>query len=176
MLNMVDVFVGLGSNLGDSRHTLKRAWTMLGEQEGIELEKLSNPYVSAPVGMDSLNWFTNAVGHLKTDLSAHQLLKILLETEQSLGRIRNEGDRGYQDRVVDLDLLYYGTLIHNDPRLTVPHPHLSQRLFVLEPLASIAPEFIDPERKISAAALYHLLKNMIDSETIEKQEIQESEW
>jgi 2-amino-4-hydroxy-6-hydroxymethyldihydropteridine diphosphokinase len=175
-LETVDVFVGLGSNLGDSARTLLKAWKILGEQEGIELKNISSPYISSPVDMTSANWFTNAVGHLTTTLSAYQLLDILLETEQSLGRVRKENHRGYQDRVVDLDLLYYGVLIQGDPRLTVPHPHLYERLFVLAPLDAIAPEFIDPDKKVSISALYHGLLGRIDHKIIENQEIKKSDW
>ena len=173
---MVDVFVGLGSNLGDSAHTLLKAWHNLGEQQGVELQKISSPYISSPVDMTSSNWFTNAVGHLTTCLPAHQLLDILLETELALGRVRNETHQGYQDRVVDLDLIYYGTLIHDDARLTIPHPHLYDRLFVLAPLAAIAPEFIDPVREVSISRLYHQLADRIDNELVENQEIKESDW
>ncbi len=175
-MEMVDVFVGLGSNLGESAHTLLRAWNILGEQQGIKQKKISSPYISSPVDMTSTNWFTNAVGQLTTSLPAHQLLDILLETEQVLGRVRNENHKGYQDRVVDLDMLYYGTLIHADPRLTVPHPHLYERLFVLAPLAAIAPEFIDPVKEVSISSLYHGLVDRIDNELIENQEIKESDW
>ena len=173
---MVDGFVGLGSNLGDSAHTLLKAWNILGQQQGIELKKISSPYISSPVDMTSTNWFTNAVGQLTTSLPAHQLLDIFLETEQALGRVRNEIHKGYQDRVVDLDLLYYGTLLHADPRLTVPHPHLYERLFVLAPLAAIAPEFIDPVKEVSISSLYHGLVERIDNGLIENQEIKESDW
>lgn len=175
-MERLDVFVGLGSNLGDSARTLLKAWKILGEQEGIELINISRPYISSPVDMTSTNWFTNAVGHLTTTLSAYQLLDILLETEQSLGRVRKENHIGYQDRVVDLDLLYYGILIQGDPRLTLPHPHLYERLFVLAPLYGIAPEFIDPDKNVSISNLYHNLLDRIDNRIIETQEIKESDW
>jgi len=175
-LKKVDVFVGLGSNLGDSAHTLLKAWKILGEQQGIELIELSEPFISAPVDMTSTNWFTNAVGHLTTHLPATQLLDLLLETEQVLGRVRRPLQEGYQDRIVDLDLLYYGTLIHDDPQLTVPHPHLYQRLFVLEPLMSVAPEFIDPEKQKSILTLYQQLIDRIENNIIENQQIKKGNW
>lgn len=175
-LERVDAFVGLGSNLGDRSHTLLKAWQMLGAREGIELVKISGPYVSAPVGMSSSNWFVNAAGWLKTCHSAHRLLDILLETEKSLGRVRRGNDAGYQDRVVDLDLLYYGALIHADDRLTLPHPHLYDRLFVLAPLASIAPEFTDPAKQASVLSLHDQLAGRIDQGVTANQQIQESDW
>ncbi len=173
---MVDVFVGLGSNLGDSVHTLLKAWKLLGKQQGVELINISSPYISSPVDMTSDNWFTNAVGQLATDHSASRLLDLLLETEQILGRVRSPLQQGYQDRVVDLDLLYYGTEIHGDPKLTVPHPHLYERLFVLEPLMSIAPAFIDPDKNESILALYQQLAERIENKIVENQQIKKSDW
>ena len=175
-LERVDAFVGLGSNLGDRNHTLLKAWKMLGAREGIELVTISRPYVSAPVGMTSSNWFVNAAGWLKTCHSAHRLLDILLKTEKYLGRIRSGDDTGYQDRVVDLDLLYFGALIHADERLTLPHPHLYDRLFVLAPLASIAPEFNDPVKQTSVLALHDQLAGRIDQGVTANQQIEESDW
>ena len=175
-MEIVDAFVGLGSNLGDRRQTLLKAWRMLGANEGIELVKISRPYVSAPVGMASNNWFTNAAGWLKTCHSAHRLLDILLATEKSLGRVRRGEDTGYQDRVVDLDLLYYGTLIHADARLRLPHPHLYERHFVLAPLVSIAPEFKDPVKKESISSLHDQLAERIEQGLAATQEIEESDW
>ncbi|MEE4166446.1 MAG: 2-amino-4-hydroxy-6-hydroxymethyldihydropteridine diphosphokinase [Desulfocapsaceae bacterium] len=173
---MVDAFVGLGSNLGDSGNTVLTAWKLLGGQQGIDLVKLSRPYLSAPVGMTSDNWFTNAVGHLRTHHSAHCLLDIFLATETSLGRVRSESSSGYQDRTVDLDLLYYGALVHTDAKLSVPHPHLYERCFVLAPLASIAPDFMDPARQTSFLLLHEQLLERIHQGITANQEIEESDW
>jgi len=171
-----DVFIGLGSNLGDSSTILLRAWEFLGQQDDITTMSLSAPFFSAPVKMSSNHWFTNAVGHLSTSLSAHSLLDTLLETERILGRIRDGKKVGYQDRVIDLDLLYYGSLIHDDPRLTTPHPYLTDRLFVLEPMLDVAPEFIDPVVNISVVELHRILHRKIESGEIEKQEISRGRW
>ncbi len=175
-LEHVDGFIGLGANLGDRSHTLLKAWQMLGAREGVELVKISRPYVSAPVNMTSSNWFVNAAGWLKTCHPAHRLLDILLETEKFLGRVRRGADTGYQDRVVDLDLLYYGALIHADDRLTIPHPHLYDRRFVLAPLASIAPEFKDPVKQTSILSLHDQLADSIAQGVTANQQIQESDW
>ena len=137
---MTTVYIGLGSNLGDGRANLLAAWRLLGEEEGISLLALSSPYTSAPVGMASAQWFTNAVGCLETSLSGHELLAILLAVEQRLGRDRQQGP----DRTVDLDLLYFGKAVIDDTRLTVPHPEIANRLFVLAPLAEVAPDFKHP--------------------------------
>ncbi len=85
--------------------------------------------------MESSNWFTNCVGSLETELSAHELLHLLLRVEADFGRRRNAKAEGYQDRTLDLDILYFGHLLLEDKDLLLPHPRLKERLFVLEPLA-----------------------------------------
>ena len=162
--------------MGASTQTLLKAWQSIGEHPEIELKELSSPYKSAPVGMDSENWFTNAVGLIQTNVSAYQLLKILLLTEKSLGRDRAGKPTEYQDRTVDLDLLYFGKAVQADPDLTLPHPRLTDRLFVLAPLVSIAPDFIDPQKKVSIAALHKNLMNRIKKREIAQQEISVSAW
>ena len=133
-------FIGLGSNLGDTQANLIDAWQRLGEITGISLVRLSSPYRTEPLGMDTEHWFTNAVGEITTTLSPADLLAAMLAIETALGR-----DRALtQDRPVDLDLLYYGDLMLQSPALTVPHPRIAERLFVLAPLADIAPDHVHP--------------------------------
>lgn len=170
------VFIGLGSNLGDSANLLLEGWQTLGEYRGVELEVISPPYLSAPVGMTSSFWFTNAVGRVQTSRSAEELLEILLDTEKQLGRIRNGKKQGYQDREIDLDLLYFGQVIIDSPRLTVPHPHRNERLFVLAPMAALSPDFVDPETGLPVSKMYQQLQQRIDSGTIELQEITARSW
>jgi 2-amino-4-hydroxy-6-hydroxymethyldihydropteridine diphosphokinase len=170
------VFVGLGSNLGDSANLLLEGWQTLGRYRGVTLEKISSPYLSAPVGMTSSFWFTNAVGRLQTSRGAEELLDILLDTEKQLGRIRDRNKQGYQDREIDLDLIYYGQAIIDTPRLTLPHPHRTTRLFVLAPMAAIAPDFIDPETGDSIFKMHRRLQQRIDAGTIEPQEITLRSW
>ena len=170
------VIIGLGSNLGDSARILLKAWSRLGEHETVTLGEISSPYVSSPVQMESNYWFTNAVGWLKTSCCPQEFLDILMAIERELGRLRDNGQKGYQDRLVDLDLLYFGSAIVDEPRLTLPHPRLSERLFVLAPLASIAPEFIDPVRKVSIQFLYEQLIDKIDKKIIRDQKIEIRKW
>ena len=169
-------FVGLGSNLGDSVNLLLEGWKRLGQYRGVAVEKISSPYLSAPVGMTSSFWFTNAVGKLKTSRSAEDLLEILLDTEKQLGRIRDGKKQGYQDREIDLDLIYFGQTIIDTPRLTVPHAHRSTRLFVLAPMAAIAPDFIDPETGHPVSEMYQRLQHQIESGAVEPQEISTGSW
>ncbi|MCX5877454.1 MAG: 2-amino-4-hydroxy-6-hydroxymethyldihydropteridine diphosphokinase [Deltaproteobacteria bacterium] len=140
MKNQQQAFIGLGSNLGDGQANLIDAWQRLGAVAGISLNRLSSPYRTEPVGMDTDLWFTNAVGEICISLSPMELLTAMLTIETDLGR-----DRALtQDRPVDLDLLYYGDLMIQSQELIVPHPQIAHRLFVLAPLAEIAPEYVHP--------------------------------
>jgi 2-amino-4-hydroxy-6-hydroxymethyldihydropteridine diphosphokinase len=169
-------FIGLGSNLGASKKVLRQGWELLGRQKGISLKRLSPPYLSSPVGMTSSHWFTNAVGELQVDCSAEELLELLLAVEKRLGRVRDEQKKGYQDRVIDLDLIYYDSLVADSPRLTIPHPRRAERLFVLAPLAAIAPGFVDPETGLSVISMHQNLLDNIARGRAEKQEISLGKW
>jgi 2-amino-4-hydroxy-6-hydroxymethyldihydropteridine diphosphokinase len=133
-------FIGLGSNLGDTQGNLLLAWQRLGKVAGISLIRLSSPYRTEPVGMDTDHWFTNAVGEITTTLSPAELLAAMLAIEAEMGRDRTLT----QDRPVDLDLLYYGALVLQTETLSLPHPEIARRLFVLAPLAELAPGHVHP--------------------------------
>lgn len=171
-----NVFVGLGSNLGESPRILQEGWKLLGEHGDVTLERISSPFLSSPVGMESNFWFTNAAGLLHASCSSLKLLDILLETEHRLGRVRKEEKQGYQDRTLDLDLLYFGSEMVDFPRLTVPHPFRRERLFVLAPMAEIAPDWIDPETGTTVETLHQKLIEQIEAGDVEPQEITKSEW
>lgn len=140
---MTQAVIGLGSNLGDGRENLRRAWGKLGEAPNVRLTQLSHPYYSEPVGMDTPHWFTNAVGLIDTDLPPKTLLGTLLRIEAEMGR-RRRASTLPSDRTIDLDLIYYDELISSTKELTVPHPELQNRLFVLMPLAELIPEYRHP--------------------------------
>ena len=176
MVETENVFVALGSNLGDSAHTLLKAWNLLGERDGITLTALSPPFLTAPIDMTSHHWFTNSVGCLSTRYSPFALLDILLETESVLGRTRDSDTKGYQDRIIDLDLLYFGSVILENPRLSLPHPHRDKRLFVLAPMAAVAPEFIDPIHLQTIAIIHHQLLEKIRNNQTDNQEIRVDSW
>ena len=137
-------FIGLGSNLGDSLLVLLKAWEDLGKEEGVELLELSSPYRTEPVGMASDRWFVNAAGSLLTSRGPAELLGSLMSVEKRFGRERTAGQKGYQDRILDLDLLFYDCRIIRDEQLVVPHPEMHTRLFVLYPLNEIAPDYHHP--------------------------------
>lgn len=140
---MTIAYIGLGANLGNCRENILQAWSKLGKVNGVKLLTLSSPYRSAPVGMESENWFINAAGSLETSLEPFELLREMFVVEKGLGRKRVL-DGIPEDRSLDLDLLYWGDRINDDPRVTLPHPEIAHRLFVLKPLAEIAPELCHP--------------------------------
>jgi 2-amino-4-hydroxy-6-hydroxymethyldihydropteridine diphosphokinase len=164
--NPQQAFIGLGSNLGDGQGNLIDAWQRLGKITGINLIRLSSPYRTEPIGMDTEHWFTNAVGEICTSLSPTELLETMLAIETKMGRDRTLT----QDRPVDLDLLYYGDLMLQSHTLTVPHPQIAHRLFVLAPLAEIAPAHVHPVLGRTSLDLCSALRG----QTVERQEWQES--
>jgi 2-amino-4-hydroxy-6-hydroxymethyldihydropteridine diphosphokinase len=131
----VAAFVGLGANLGDARAMLGTAMQALGRLPSTHLVRASSLYRSAPVDADGPDYL-NAVAELATELAPLELLTQLQALEQQAGR-----ERPYRNapRTLDLDLLLYGSVVMDEPRLLLPHPRLWHRAFVLVPLAEIAP-------------------------------------
>jgi 2-amino-4-hydroxy-6-hydroxymethyldihydropteridine diphosphokinase len=137
-------YVGLGSNLGDREETLRAAVGALAAEGGIELVLLSTLRETEPVGVGEQPRFLNGVAAIETTLAPRELLDRLLAVEQRFGRVRLPGEHG--PRTLDLDLLLYGREQIDEPGLTVPHPRLHERRFVLEPLAEVAPGLLVPGR------------------------------
>jgi 2-amino-4-hydroxy-6-hydroxymethyldihydropteridine diphosphokinase len=135
------VFVGLGSNLGDRKLNLRRALQRLEELGPVRASSFRE---TEPVGVTDQPKFLNAVAELATDLPPRELLERLLEIERGLGRNRAT-ERRWGPRVIDLDLLLFGEETIDEPGLTVPHPRLADRRFVLEPLCELAPELRLPD-------------------------------
>lgn len=172
----VEAFIGMGSNLGDGISILGRAWKRLGEIKGIRLLNISSPYKTAPVDMTSSHWFTNGVGKLQTDLSPFVLLQKLLQVEASFGRTRDEKESGYQDRALDLDLLYYGDEIIDTPELVLPHPRIGERLFVLVPFLELSMDHKDPLSGESISSMEKKLRKEILEEIVIHQDIVRGKW
>lgn len=144
---LTTVYLGLGSNLGDKQINIEMALKNIEKQIG-DIVSLSAFYMSEPVGFDSKNMFLNCAVSLKTKLSPYELLAKTQIIEKEMGRLNKSDTYGYSDRIIDIDLLFYdNAVINNPPTLVIPHPHIAQRLFVLDPLAEIAPDFTHPVLK-----------------------------
>jgi 2-amino-4-hydroxy-6-hydroxymethyldihydropteridine diphosphokinase len=137
-------YVGLGANLGDREGTIRRALAHLGEEPGIRVLAVSSFRETDPVGYVDQPRFLNGAAALETELPARGLLDRLLAVERELGRVRGEGPR-YGPRPIDLDLLLYGDETIDEPGLTVPHPRLAERRFVVEPLHELDPDLVLPD-------------------------------
>ncbi len=135
--------IALGSNLGDSLATLKSAIATLNNTPEITVNSHSSWYQTAPVGPPQPDYI-NACAILEVALEPEQLLANLLEIEIKFNRIRREK---WGPRTLDLDLLLYDDLILDTPTLTLPHPRMTERAFVLVPLAEIAPDWVHPVTK-----------------------------
>jgi 2-amino-4-hydroxy-6-hydroxymethyldihydropteridine diphosphokinase len=138
-------FVGLGSNLGDPQELIAAALELLGSEEGIEVVAVSTLRETDPVGYEDQPRFLNGAAELDTELPPLELLGRLLEIERRLGRVRGQGPR-FGPRTIDLDLLLVDGVILDEPGLTLPHPRLQERRFVLEPLAELDPALEIPGR------------------------------
>jgi 2-amino-4-hydroxy-6-hydroxymethyldihydropteridine diphosphokinase len=145
---MTLAYVGLGANLGDREGAIRRAAELIGAR------RLSEISETEPWGVTDQPFFLNAVAESEWDGRARELLDRLLAVERELGRVR-DGTR-WGPRSIDLDLLVFGSETVDEPGLTVPHPHLHERLFVLEPLAELAPGLVVPGRGTVAALLAKL--------------------
>jgi 2-amino-4-hydroxy-6-hydroxymethyldihydropteridine diphosphokinase len=158
---MALVFIGIGTNLGNKEENIHRAVKNIEEQIG-DVCLQSAFYVTEPWGFTSTNTFLNAVAAVRTDFPCLKLLTTLQEIEQSMGRTSKSADAVYKDRIIDLDILLYDDLVYESPVLVIPHPLMTQRLFVMQPLAEIAPDKMHPTK-------HQTMKELL-SELIEEQQ------
>jgi len=150
---MEQVWISLGSNVGDRLGHLRRAIAAL-DPLG-KLTAVSDAYETEPVGPVEQPWFLNAVAGLqvKNEQSPERLLEALLALERAMGRERGAQSAPKGPRTIDLDIVLYGSRVVASPGLTIPHPEMHRRRFVLEPLAQVAPEAVHPLLNRSAREL-----------------------
>ena len=149
-------YLSLGSNLGDKSGNLNKAIELLKERAG-EVLAVSSFYETAPDGFISENSFVNIALSLDTKLDVYVLLDVCEEIEKELGRTTKSVNLNYSERVIDIDILYFNNMQLATERLTLPHPRMHKRQFVLEPLAEIAPKFRHP---ITGMSTVKMLKEL----------------
>lgn len=143
--------LSLGSNQGDRAHHIERALSALGKA-GVQVRRRSGFYRTEPVGMSAQRWFVNCLVEVETELMPVGLLRVLQRIERQLGR---RGQSGPQPaaRTIDIDIVFYGQHVVRMPELTIPHPRLAERRFVLEPLRKLVPEWRHPLTRKTAAEM-----------------------
>ena len=139
----MQVYLGLGTNLGDKQAQLQRAVSEIEKRIG-RIVALSSFYDTAPWGFHSDNTFLNAAVQVDTTLQPIALLHATQAIERDLGRLSKSTDSVYHDRPIDIDILLYDNEVYHDEELQIPHPLMQQRAFVLRPLAEIAPTLEHP--------------------------------
>ncbi len=153
---MATVYLSLGTNIGNKEKQMNEAIERIETQIGGVVSR-STFYVTEPWGFESENSFLNAVVKIETELSADEVLKETQNIEREMGRMEKSEKGKYKDRIIDIDILMYGTSIIDSPNLTIPHKFMKERRFVLEPLAEIASEVVIPGTDISVSKALNLL-------------------
>ncbi|NCC10387.1 MAG: 2-amino-4-hydroxy-6-hydroxymethyldihydropteridine diphosphokinase [Bacteroidia bacterium] len=154
---MSKVYLSLGTNLGNKAENLRQAVRKITEQIG-DLVSLSAFYATEPWGFSSEHTFLNAAICIETGLDPYAVLHRTKEIERDLGRKHKSANRVYSDRLIDIDLLIYEQVSLQEEELTLPHPLMAERLFVMEPLAEIAPHLIHPTMNKTIGQLQEELK------------------
>jgi 2-amino-4-hydroxy-6-hydroxymethyldihydropteridine diphosphokinase len=134
-----NTYIGIGTNLGDRARNLHDALSLLGNV--VRVQRVSSIYESDPVGYADQPRFWNLVAQVATELAPEKLLEQLIAVEQQMGRTRSFRNA---PRIIDLDILLYGDVVLDVPRLTLPHPRMSERAFVLKPLIELNPDLQHP--------------------------------
>ena len=151
---MVRAAIGIGSSLGNREELVQRAVNVLNQLEGTAVLSVSDLYETEPWGGVSENPYINACAIIETDLNCRQLLEEMQGIEKALGRTRK---LRWGDRTCDLDLLDFNGMVLDEADLTLPHPQMDKRAFVMIPLMQIAPDMSHPVRKMTVAEMTRLM-------------------
>ncbi|MDP2161485.1 MAG: 2-amino-4-hydroxy-6-hydroxymethyldihydropteridine diphosphokinase [Flavobacterium sp.] len=162
---MHQVFLGIGGNTGNKHDNFDKVYTFIKNELG-DIIKRSSVYETPPWGFQSQENFWNQVLMIETEFSPEKLLKNIAKIENWFGRERVSGK--YTSREMDIDILYFDELIIETDTLVIPHPHIHKRLFVLVPLAEIAPEFVHPLLRLNSLQMF---ENCPDRSAIKKVEL-----
>lgn len=155
---MAIVYLSLGSNKGDRIGYVQQAASLLGADEGISIVRTSAFYESEPWNMNTKNWFVNAVVEAKTKYSPQELLEVCQRIEKQLGRTSEEKNQ-YQDRTIDIDILFYNKDIINEENLIIPHKYVYLRAFTLVPMMELNSDFVHPVLHKNIVEMHNDLEN-----------------
>ncbi|MGD8985444.1 MAG: 2-amino-4-hydroxy-6-hydroxymethyldihydropteridine diphosphokinase [Desulfobacteraceae bacterium] len=153
---MTTAYIGIGSNLEDKRHNCIMATEMIEQIPGCQLTGCSDWYLTKPVGVKGQEWYVNGVVSISTKVLPRDLMRRLLSIESDMGRVRT---KRWEPRIIDLDILLYGREVINEEDLTVPHPLMHLRKFVLVPLVQLAPDLIHPSLGVTMVELLGRMQN-----------------
>jgi 2-amino-4-hydroxy-6-hydroxymethyldihydropteridine diphosphokinase len=162
---MNQVFLGIGGNIGNKHDNFDKVYTFIKNELGA-VTKSSSVYETSPWGFQAEDNFWNQVLIVETKFSAVELLQKINNIETRFGRKRD--GRQYKSREMDIDILYFDKLVVKNETLVIPHQHLQKRLFVLVPLAEIAPDFIHPVLKLTSVEMLNVCE---DKSVIKKLEL-----
>lgn len=152
-----DVFISIGSNMGDKYNNCIQGIQGLDALDSTKVVEVSSFYKTEPVDYTDQDWFVNGALKIETQLDPEALMLSLKRIEQALGQY--EKSVRFGPRILDLDILLYGDLITTGERVTLPHPRMHKRCFVLKPLCDIAPDVIHPVLKISVKEMLARVEN-----------------
>ncbi len=149
-------FISIGSNKGDKRHNLEKAIQYLSAESHTDVAAVSSFYRTDPLEYKDQDWFVNAAVKITTNLDPVPLLEFLQETEKTMDKKGKEFR--YGPRIIDLDIVYYDDLVFDHPLVTIPHPKMHERCFVLQPLYDIGPGIRHPLLKLTTGKLLDKIK------------------
>lgn len=158
---MKNIYLSLGSNIGERAHNTAQALEQLAAH-GVRVVKRSSLYETEPVELREQDWFLNSVAEIETTLRPQELMQVLLKIERSMGRERTV-PKG--PRIIDMDILLFGSEVVKESQLEIPHPRMADRRFVLVPLAEIAPGAVHP---IAKKTIQQLLEDTPDRSEVRR--------